>query len=498
MKIFVIFKNQVCRKLTSKLLPIFILLMSLSGCKKMLDTLPDNRAELSSPDKVSQLLVTAYPDRDYITFCESMSDNVGDRGYKTTYNDPLLNENPYRFMDFTSDNAGSVDEYWASCYRAIAAANLALNACENASDPAAYNPYKGEALVARAYAHFMLVSLFAKTYDPATAASDPGIPYVTTPETTLYAKYERNTVAYVYDMIDKDLAAGLPLLNDNVYKVRVYRFNQAAAHAFASRFYLFRQQYDKAIAQANLALTGNIVSYLRPWNTVYSALSDLEIKSRYTKSTEKANLLLATTASIWGFGWQTYRYGLNSALQRQIYLQPNVTGGSWADKAGGYGSSGELMGVNKWYQNFVSITTKIGNYYMYVPLLSAEEVLFNKAESQVMLGSYDDAITLLNGYLSTRISNYNPNQHNLSVAKVQAFYKTSDTRQAFIQTILDFKRVEFMQEGHRWFDILRHHLPVVHVDENQQTFQLTANDLRRVLQIPQTSQTSGGLAANPR
>ncbi|XLL74012.1 RagB/SusD family nutrient uptake outer membrane protein, partial [Myroides odoratimimus] len=38
---------------------------------------------------------------------------------------------------------------------------------------------RAEALLARAYNHFMLVNLWAKHYNPATAESDLGIPYVT-------------------------------------------------------------------------------------------------------------------------------------------------------------------------------------------------------------------------------------------------------------------------------------------------------------------------------
>src|SRR5690606_26219520 len=57
-----------------------IVLLSLTGCSKFLERLPDNRTELNSVDKVSQLLGTAYPQANYMDFCESMSDNVDDKG----------------------------------------------------------------------------------------------------------------------------------------------------------------------------------------------------------------------------------------------------------------------------------------------------------------------------------------------------------------------------------------------------------------------------------
>src|SRR6476659_5283208 len=99
------------------------LLIFSAGCKKFLEKSPDNRTELNSPDKVSQLLGTAYPAGSYVAFAESLSDNV------------------------TDDQQDSPEWYWAACYSAVAAANQALEACKNASDPASYSSQQGEALL---------------------------------------------------------------------------------------------------------------------------------------------------------------------------------------------------------------------------------------------------------------------------------------------------------------------------------------------------------------
>ena len=56
-----------------------VLLTANTGCKKYLEHLPDNRTELNSPEKVAQLLGTAYPQANYMDFCESLSDNVADK-----------------------------------------------------------------------------------------------------------------------------------------------------------------------------------------------------------------------------------------------------------------------------------------------------------------------------------------------------------------------------------------------------------------------------------
>jgi starch-binding outer membrane protein, SusD/RagB family len=221
--------------------PIYFLIIILSvGCKKFLEQPPDNRAVLNSPEKVSQLLSTAYPQANYMAFSESISDNVADKGIGGL---ERTNIDPFYFRDVANIEEDSPEFYWNACYKAIAAANQALEIC--AKEPAKYAAQKGEALVCRAYAHFMLVTFFSKVFDPATASKDPGIPYVLKPEKVVFEQYERKTVQYVYEMIEKDLTAGLPLIDDKLYKVPRYHFTKAAAHAFASRFYLFKREYSK-------------------------------------------------------------------------------------------------------------------------------------------------------------------------------------------------------------------------------------------------------------
>ncbi|HVG14152.1 MAG TPA: RagB/SusD family nutrient uptake outer membrane protein, partial [Chitinophagaceae bacterium] len=211
--------------------------MSMAGCKKYLDKEPDNRTEIKTPDQIAQLLTTAYPKGSYVLFTESMSDNVEDKGAGGAgidYTD-RINRQSYRYevVESAPEDLDSPDFYWNSSYKAIAAANQALEIIDASPNKAALNPHRGEALLARAYAHFMLVTLFSKVYDPATAATDPGIPYVTARETEVFTKYERKTVAYVYEMIEKDLKEGLPLLDDRIYgEAPKFHFNRNAASAF--------------------------------------------------------------------------------------------------------------------------------------------------------------------------------------------------------------------------------------------------------------------------
>ena len=470
-----------------------------SGCNKFLEKEPDNRAKLDSPEKVSQLLGTAYPGANYQAFAETMTDNVTDIG--NGGNDNTIHD-PYFFIDTKENQQDSPEFYWYGCYSAIAAANLALETISKATtNPDSYNAQKGEALVARAYAHFMLVNFFAKFYDPATASSDLGIPYVTEPETVFIKQYDRKTVQYVYDMIEKDLSEGLPLIQDKNYTVPKYHFNRAAANAFAARFYLFKKDYDKVINYATQAIPGNnFAPNLRQWNTSYKNITDVtELFKIYAKATEPANLLLVETSSIWSRNYYTNRYGVSEAKISEIIPRPDpITGGNFAFALYSV-SEGTHQLVPKIDEYFVkvSVNANIGTAYVMVPLFTTEEVLFNQAEAYAYTGNITAALTNLNIYASTRINNYNSSANNITAAKINSVFNTSNTRDGLIQAILYYKRAEFIHEGMRWFDILRYKMPVVHTTADGQTITLAADDLRKVLQIPQSTSLAG-LALNPR
>ncbi len=480
-------------------------LYTLSGCDNYLDTIPDNRTDIDTPEKISELLVSAYPTGSYHAFCELMSDNVEDNYTNSTPSQ--IYSKPYFWQDVLQIDTDSPQNYWASCYSAIAAANQALESIKTLGDKPSLNPQRGEALVARAYAHFMLVNLFAKFYDVATATSDLGIPYVTESEKVVIKQYSRGTVKLVYDMIEKDLLEGLLFISDQTYKVPAYHFNTNAANAFASRFYLYKKDYDKVIQYASrVAGTAGFATNMRNWNTNYAQKSFTIISTEYSQATEKSNLLLAETGSFWGRYWAAgLRYGLNINTGRNLYYSNHPAGpivrnvNRQGDLA--YSLFGGENGVfiPKYNELFVRVspTANIGNGYNMNPLFTTEEVLFNRAEAYLYKGDATNCLADLNTFLSLRIIGYNPALYTLTVAKNNAFYNTTNAGGALLQTILDYRRREFMHEGMRWFDLLRYKIPVTHNNLGGTSQTLTADDKRKVLQIPQESALSG-MPLNPR
>jgi hypothetical protein len=479
-------------------------LLGLVGCEEFLATEPDStRATLRTPEQVSQLLVTAYPQGSYVVFSEAMSDNAGDKGVGT---DDRVNRGSYLFdvVDAPVDKEDSPDMYWAQAYHAIAVANQALAVIAADANPAAFQAQKGEALVARAYAHFMLVSFYSKFYDPATATSDPGIPYVTEPENVVTKKYERKTVAYVYEMIEKDLLAGLPLIKDVSYTVPKYHFNTAAANAFACRFYLVKKDYAKVLQYANNVFpSGDIGSNLRPWNTEYLPLSYQQLYKRYSKATENANLLLVETNSLAGRFTPSYRYGLTNPIWNEISACIGLanSGAAWAYPIFTAGE-GNLL-IPKLDEYFVkeSVNAEIGTVYVMVPLFTAEEVLFNRAEANLLMGNQAAALADLNLFASKRIRSYSAASHTITLPKIRTYYGLSNTSSnnnlGVLYSIIDLRRLEFTQEGMRWFDMLRYGIDVVHTTAEGRTISVPYGDPRRQLQLPQ-SVTLSGLELNKR
>ncbi|KAA6430367.1 RagB/SusD family nutrient uptake outer membrane protein [Dyadobacter flavalbus] len=471
-----------------------------SGCDEFLSTEPDStRATISTPQQVSQLLTTAYPQANYIVFAEAMSDNVGDKGVGE---DDKTNLASYIFQEVeaTVDDSDSPDLYWAECYRAISVANQALQIIETSDDPSRFSAQRGEALLARAYAHFMLVTFFSKFYDPAQPNTNPGIPYVTEPETVVIKKYERKTVAYVYEMIEKDLLEGLPLISDGSYSVLKYHFNRAASYAFATRFYLVKKDYAKVLQYANQVFSeGSIADYLRPWNTTYSSMSPEELFNTYSRASENANLLLIETASTYARFVANYRYGLTYAKWLEISSGEGVIAGSANLIYPLYYRGDNNYFIPKLKEYFVreSVNAEIGLPYVMLPAFTAEEVLFNRAEANAYLGNTAAALADLNVFASKRVSNYNASKHVITTASIRSFFGTSNVRQGLVNTVLALKRIEFVQEGMRWFDIQRHGIEVEHETVFGAVITVPANDPRRVLQIPQSA-TISGIAQNDR
>lgn len=486
-----------------KLRKISIYLLSallLTACKKsFLEKSPDNRTEINTVEKIAQLVSTAYPSYDYYTFTEAASDNSEDKGDGVGSVNDIISSY-YTWQDYVGAGTNTSTNYWNGCYSAIAAANQALEVIENGNFGNAALPYKGEALVARAYAHHMLAILFAQPYKKGTDNSSLGIPYVTKPETVLLANYTRGTVQSTYDNIEKDLTEGLKLLDDSKYSVPKYHFTKAAANAFATRFYLFKQEWAKVIEHANATVPSNdFASLLRPISGEYRTIGYEQYRTDFTKTTQKPTLLLANNYSTYQRIYTTPRYGYGAKLVKMFETNGTVAGKALRHWILNYGQPHYT--TYKWREYFFYATASTGYPYIQSVLLTVDETLMNRAEAYAELEQYDNALKDINTFYSVRLNGYNATSDAITLAKINTYYSISDPKDGIVRTILDAKKAEFLQEGIRWFDIVRRGLTVtknIYAPSGEESFiELGPNDLRRVFQLPQEVKLAG-LELNPR
>ena len=488
------------------------------GCESFLSEVPDDRTELKDVESIKALLVSAYPEGHYMLQGEWMSDNAYDKGTWQVSVYPQMQEEAYKWEENKTNDYDSPTKYWDACYRAIAAANHALEAIDNLGNTPELQPYRGEALVARAYAHFMLVNFWGKHYNPATMASDLGVAYVEKPEKEALVIYTRKTVKEVYEFIERDLTEGLPLLRDNAYDVAKYHFTKAAGAAFAARYYLYRgDSWDKVQAYCTEVL-GEGTGYkdlLRNYTQNYLPVSSnvIEYMKLYTNYGEPAILLLTNGVSIWWRAESFSRYGLSLSKKNEIFPDNDpVCGGKLIYPIFGAAPTYVLYKSYEYFKNTYPGSTT-GRPYVFCVAFSMEEVALNRAEAYTMTKDYDKALADINLFLSTRITSYNPTSHTVTLEKIKRFYgeqkngvelepwykdQIDADQMLVLKYITDLKRREFCSEGMRWFDVKRFNIEVTHKEYGTQNkYILTKDDPRRLLQVPVTA-VSYGMEPNPR
>lgn len=481
------------------------LTLSFLSCSDFLSEQPDNRTLIDSKEKISALLVGAYPEGSYQLMAELMSDNAGEKNTNST---DEVDTDAYLWLDSNLEIRDTPVFYWNSCYKAISQANQALassNELLKTNPKLDLRPQIGEALVTRAYAHFMLVTFWSKPYNPASAATDMGIPYILKPETSLIVQYKRGSVKEVYDLIEKDLLLGLSTL-ENTYDEPKFHFTKEAANAFATRFFLHKGDWDNVINHANKVIS-NPASEIRDAVT-NRTLTYSQQNRLYSSALESSNLLVASTSSLWQRKFARSRFGLTDSKANDLFFSGagNPFGKDWA-----YGIFGndQVYNLPK-YEEYFRITNQsagTGQPFAANVLFDKDEVLLNRAEAYAMKEDYTNSLEDLNAFLSRKTRNHNPATDVLTEAMLAAqytvvaneytpFYTLNDKQTSFIKGIAEYKRREYYHEGLRWFDIKRFQLEVTHIFDDA-TITLTKEDNKKQLQIPQTAQ-SFGVSPNPR
>ncbi len=161
--------------------------------------------------------------------------------------------NGYYWRPIITINEKANPEVWGLLYRCIYNANVIISGAPGASEGTTEEKQRvvAEALVIRANCYLDLLTVFAKAYDPATAATDPGLPMVTSISVTDKAPGRSSLQATLDAMINDITTAinSLPETNINRYRVTKY-----AAYGLLSRIYLYMADFANAKTYTNMAL----------------------------------------------------------------------------------------------------------------------------------------------------------------------------------------------------------------------------------------------------
>lgn len=515
----------------------------LASCSDQLDTLPDNRTTLDTPKKIAGLLVTAYPDRTPTLFNEWMSDNTDYMGAQNSQGN-RGGDQYFFWQEQTEGGNDSPEQVWMLYYEGVYKANEALAAIEDQGGPKndILRNSKGEALLIRAYDHFILANEFCRPYNGKTSTKDAGLYYATgiADFSAAAEQSNRGTVADVYAKIAADIEAGIPLLNDT-YEVPKYHFNRQAAYAFATRFYLYYEKWEKAKEYADKLLGSNPAASLRDYRALQAMpLSKSEqavkIAEAYCSASADCNLLVQTSVSNAGMALAPWlvskRYTLTNYLsETELFQSNNIWGTSsnliWKPFTVNSGESNFAL-LMKLPREFEIRNTTTGSGYLRTLNVdfTMDEALLNRAEAEIMLGQNDaacaDMTIWMKNFFNTNVT--------LTPTSVQTYFKAvpyayadadkmvpsfkkhisprftidaeGSVQESLLQCLLNFRRIETVHQGMRWMDIRRYNIEIPRrlIGANGRPSKnldwLEKDDPRQVVQIPQSIREAG-VAGNP-
>ena len=333
---------------------------------------------------------------------------------------------------YTPNSGGPVSFWFSEPYDAVNAANLVIGQIDNLPEGAGKNNILGQALAARAFAHFDLVRVYGKIPTQSSDAnSSLGIVYVKVEDGDVgdpLAQPARETVASNYTEIIGDLERASTLIGASNGEGRL---NKNAVFGILSRVYLYNGEWQKAIDAANQVTTPLATAAQLPG--VYTDANnagivfELAINTTSESGYENVGVLYNQTVSgnirseyVIDFGfWNS----IEEADQRRAVLQ---TVGTYESKN---------------YNAIIKFRGETGqvNGRVDIKVVRAAEVLLNKAEAQFNLGLEDEALISLNQLRDLRYSSY----------------LGGETGQELEDAIQFERRVELAFEGHRFFDIKR-------------------------------------------
>lgn len=344
----------------------------------------------------------------------------------------LPNSTYDRSFNATGNSGTTGTSFYQSMYQRISKiSNTIIYAKdEMTGTEAEINTVVAEAKMLRAFSYFMLINVYSKPYDKATAANDGGVPIKLDPYIEAVPEKAKSSVAEVYAQIEKDINEAIPDLN--LTAKTPYRFNKAAAYAFKAKVHLFKKEFDECIAAATESI--NLTNKLFNLATLVNAATNKPATALYATGDE--NLFFATTSTayptigkelidLFNAGLQSYGQATNVKDARiDLYKRPSST-------------TNDYMFMVTWVPNDKEYSPNVVG-------LTTPEVLLMLAECYARKGQNDKVKEYLKPYLESRYRNY-----------VHANFTLPSDVTNTVKFVINERRKELARGVNRFFDLRR-------------------------------------------
>lgn len=261
------------------------ILLGMASCKDFLEVKPKG---VILPEKLSDYESLLNSLTMMQTFPSALLYSTDDYYVEYTPIERSVAANMYFWRQEADVNDQVSPAIWGQLYRVIYDANVIIkNAMlTRGESEQRKKEVLAEALLVRSDAYFSLLTAFAKAYDPATAATDPGLPLITSNDVTETAPQRSRLKATMDTILNNAIKAAedLPLSNINRY-----RGTRAAAHGFLARVYLYIGDYSNAEKYTTLALQSGhqLIDYNTIANKNGIPVSDLNPEILWQRACEE-------------------------------------------------------------------------------------------------------------------------------------------------------------------------------------------------------------------
>jgi len=388
---------------------------------------------------------------------------------------PQYKKNLYTFANGPVFSPGETDVMYEPIYYNIYTYNVIINNIMDVPDGTEVDKkrVKAEALIGRAFNYLVLINVYAEHYDPATAATAPGVPLVLTED--INSKYIRNTVAEVYAQIKKDLDEALPdlatVVPNNFHPLKSVGF------AFLSKMYLYMGNYQEALKNANQALKLNnylidYKLYTTKTGTTFGRVclqTDNMIPFPDANKNQESIWVKLGSSSSGTFNAEVYA----SDDLMNVFKQDLPTGAIDKRRTLFYLDGSSLFGTKP-----VTFKGRVlyAGYLESNNGLSSPDLYLIAAECEARIGDKETALQHLNTLRNSRIQNNQPLVATSNEEALTIVLKERRRELAFngIERLIDLKRLN---------KDARFAKTITHV-QGTDTYTLPANDKRYIMPIP--------------